>query len=96
MTNKAALTRARAASRDKINSRLPGNPRTPSTPGTNPALRSAMPSHPMAAGPIRRTTCAPMTAAQRNSEGRMSEWAMSPEFFTDPKWGRTLTDGINP
>lgn len=90
--NKAALTRARAASL----ARLPGTPRTKPTIGTNPALRTAGPSHPMAAGVVKRTRCAPMTGAQKNSLGRTSEWAMSPEFFTDPKWGKTLTDGLNP
>lgn len=33
-----------------------------------------------------------MTAAQKNSEGRRSEWAASPYFFTDPAWSRTVSD----
>lgn len=90
--NRKALDRARAASK----ARLPGNPRTKPTVGTNPALRTAGPTHPMAAGVVKRTRCAPMTAAQRDSTGKRSDWSRSPEFFTDPKWGRTLTDGINP
>lgn len=90
--NKAALKRARENSL----ARLPGNPRTKSTVGTNPAMRTDGPSHPMAAGVVKRTRCAPMTAAQRDSTGRLSDWSRSVDFFTDPKWGKTLTDGLNP
>lgn len=76
-----------------IEARIPGTPRPrPTTPGTNPAMRTPGPSHPMAAGVVLRTRCAPMTGAQRNSLGRMSEWSRSPEYFTDPKWGWTVTE----
>ena len=66
------------------------------TVGTNPALRSEAPSHPMAAGALRRTRCAPMTGAQRNSLGKRSEWAASPDYFTDPAWAFTVSDGRKP
>lgn len=63
---------------------------TPATPGTNPALRKQTVFRPSGAG-IRRHKCK-MTGAQRNSEGRRSEWSMSPEYFTDPKWGKTARE----
>lgn len=44
-----------------------------------------------ATGPIRRSRAIPLTATQRNSEGRRSEWSASPEFFTDPKWSATCS-----
>lgn len=88
--NRKALDRARAASKARLST-----PRL-STPGTNPALRTPGPAHPMAAGPVKRTRCAPMTLAQRDSTGKRSDWSRSPEFFTDPKWGKTLSDGVNP
>lgn len=45
-----------------------------------------------AAGAIRRSRALKLTATQKNSEGRTSEWSMSPEFFTDPKWGKTVRE----
>lgn len=54
----------------------------------NPALRSATVVH--ATGAIRRSRAVSLTATQRNSEGKRSEWSASPEFFTDPKWGQTV------
>jgi hypothetical protein len=32
-----------------------------------------------------------LTATQRNSVGRVSEWNRSPYYFTDPAWGRTVS-----
>lgn len=60
------------------------------TVGTNPGMRvetvvSMRPSH------QRRPKAGKMTGAQRNSEGRRSEWAMTPYIFTDPKWGATCS-----
>lgn len=50
------------------------------------------PSTPIGAtGPVRRTRCAPMTAAQRDSTGKRSDWSASPYFFTDPKWSATCS-----
>lgn len=62
---------------------------TPSTGsvGTNPALRPGTTVH--ATGHVRRSRAVSLTATQRNSEGRKSEWSASPEFFTDPKWSAT-------
>lgn len=45
-----------------------------------------------ATGPVRRSSAVKLTATQRNSEGRRSEWSASPEFFTDPKWSRTVRE----
>lgn len=42
-------------------------------------------------GHVKKTRAMKMTGAQRNSEGRRSEWSMSPEFFTDPKWSATCS-----
>lgn len=42
-------------------------------------------------GYVGRKGKACMTGAQRNSEGRRSEWSMSPEFWTDPKWSATVS-----
>lgn len=44
-----------------------------------------------ATGPVRRSTAVRMTAIQRNSEGKRSEWNDSTEFFTCPKWSQTVT-----
>jgi hypothetical protein len=60
--------------------------------GIDPAARSAMPTHPMAAGVVRRSRALPMTGAQRNSEGRISEWTRSPDYFTDPAWAYTVSE----
>jgi len=37
-----------------------------------------------------------MTGAQKNSVGRRSEGNDSVDYFTDPKWDKTVSDGINP
>lgn len=47
---------------------------------------------PIRTGPIRRSTAVKMTATQRNSEGKSSEWNRSMDYFTDPKWGRTVSE----
>lgn len=53
---------------------------------------SVMPPHmPRLRTVMRRSKAVKMTATQKNSQGRTSEWARSPEFFTDPKWDRTVT-----
>lgn len=39
----------------------------------------------------RKSSAVKLTATQRNSEGRTSEWSRSPYFFSDPKWDRTVT-----
>lgn len=57
---------------------------TPSTVATNPALRVQTTFRPAGAG-IRRHK-ARMTGAQRNGEGRRSEWSMSPYYWTNPTW----------
>lgn len=59
------------------------------SPSTNLAARRTVTKG--APGAIRRSTALKLTATQRNSEGRVSEWSMSPEFFTDPKWSQTVT-----
>lgn len=60
------------------------------TTGTDPSARpSTVIQH--CEGPVRRSTAMKMTGAQRNSEGRRSEWSASPEFFTDPKWSQTVS-----
>lgn len=81
--NRAVMAaRAKAANRPK---RTPG-----ASPSTNPAMRTSTPvAH--CAGPVRRSRASKMTGAQRNSEGRRSEWNMTPYVFTDPKWGATCS-----
>lgn len=44
-----------------------------------------------AAGPVRRTRCAPMTKAQRDSTGRYSDWNRPTDVFTDPAWSVTVS-----
>ena len=63
---------------------------TRSTPTLPPHLRPVSTTY--ATGPVKRSRALPLTATQRNSEGRRSEWSASPEFFTDPKWGTTVGD----
>lgn len=58
------------------------------TVGTNPGLRTETVLS--GTGPVRRTTCAPLTRMQRDSTGKRSAWADSPYYFTDPKWDRTV------
>lgn len=60
----------------------------PSTPNNVAMLRPHTAR--ITTGPVRRTTAAPLTRMQRNSEGRPSEWAASPYFFTDPRWSQTV------
>ena len=55
----------------------------------NLSLSAAIVAH--CAGPVRRSRALKMTGAQRNSEGRRSEWSASPYYFTDPKWGATCS-----
>lgn len=55
--------------------------------GTNPGARTSTLVY--ATGSVRRSRGTSLTSTQRNSEGRMSEWSMTPEFFTDPKWSAT-------
>lgn len=45
-----------------------------------------------ATGPVRRTTAVKMTGAQRNSEGRRSEWSMSQNNRDgrDARWSQTV------
>lgn len=43
-------------------------------------------------GYVKRSRAVPLTATQRNSEGKRSEWSASPQFFTDPKWSRTVRE----
>lgn len=47
---------------------------------------------PIRTGPVRRTTAAPLTPMQRNSEGRRSEWSASPNYWTDPAWSQTVSN----
>lgn len=60
--------------------------RTAGRPGTNILARTltevdrAVPAH-------RGRKSPRLTAVQKNSEGRRSEWSRSPYFWTDPKWG---------
>jgi hypothetical protein len=61
----------------------------PATVGTNPAMRVETIVH--ARIPVRRSKATRLTATQRNSEGRRSEWSASPYYFTDPAWGRTVS-----
>lgn len=91
--NRAVIAR-RAAERARLTPQ--GTEHRPTTPGTNPAMRSMSPAHPMAAGPVRRSRCAPLTAMQRDSEGNLSAWNRPTDYFTDPKWSRTVSDGVNP
>jgi len=59
-----------------------------STPNDVPMLRPHTAQ--ITTGPVRRTTAAPLTSMQRDSTGRVSAWAASPYFFTDPKWDQTV------
>ena len=60
------------------------------TPRVNSVPMLRPDSKPIRTGPVRRTTCAPLTAMQRDSTGKMSAWAASPYYFTDPKWSQTV------
>lgn len=42
-------------------------------------------------GPAKNRRGTKLTATQRNSEGRPSEWAQPVDFFTDPKWSHTCS-----
>lgn len=72
--------------------RRSGARRSTGTVGTNPARRDTTQVY--ATGPVRRSTAVTLTATQRNSEGKRSEWSASPQFFTDPRW--SLTAHTNP
>ena len=39
----------------------------------------------------RRSRAVKLTATQRNSEGRRSEWSRSADFWTDAKWSATVS-----
>lgn len=70
--------------------------RTPGArPSTNPAVRTMTTVKP--SGPGIRKRKAKMTGAQRNSEGRRSEWTASPYIrdavATDARWSRTVREG---
>lgn len=73
------------ADRTIVASRAAANGRTGTRhsvmPPTMPRLRTVH----------RRSRGTKLTATQRNSEGRRSEWSASPEFWTDPKWSRTVS-----
>lgn len=60
------------------------------TPSTNPALRQI--TTVTATGHVKRSTAVKMTATQRDSEGNRSAWNDSMDYFTDPKWGRTVSE----
>ena len=65
---------------------------SPSTTGTNLAARTLTVVN--GSGPGIRRPKARMTGAQRNSEGRRSEWSASPYIrdavATDSKWSQTV------
>ena len=63
--------------------------RTTGRPSTNLLARTQTEVH--AGAVIRRTKAVRMTAVQRNSEGRPSEWNRSPYYFTDAKWSATVS-----
>lgn len=77
--NHAQANRARIVERAAANNRT-GRHSSPMPPAM-PRLRTVG----------RRSSAVKMTAAQKNSQGRRSEWAMPSDFFTDPKWDRTVT-----
>lgn len=56
------------------------------------ATRSTVSVASLMAGPGRKTKGTKMTATQRNSQGKPSEWNRSCDFFTDPKWGKTVRE----
>lgn len=64
-------------------------------PSTDLRARTLTVVKPSGAG-IRRRKCK-MTGAQRNSEGRRSEWTASPYIrdavATDARWSRTVREG---
>jgi len=37
-----------------------------------------------------------MSAAQRDSRGKRSDWSRSPYYFTDPAWAHTASEGTRP
>lgn len=63
---------------------------TRSTPNLT-AFPFGSPTPVYATGPVRRSSAVKLTATQRNSEGRTSEWNMSMDYFTDPKWSQTVS-----
>lgn len=76
------------ASRAVIAARAAANNRTGRRHGVTVLAPSTLSG--VRTGPVKRTRCAPMTAAQRNSEGRRSEWTASPYYRTaatvDQRW----------
>ena len=85
--------RASQADRTRIAERATAAGRTPTrNAGRVSTDLGARPSTvvPPRLGKVRKSR-AKMTGAQRNSEGRRSEWSMSPYFFTDPKWSATVS-----
>lgn len=64
------------------------------TVGTDPSLRT-MTLVTMRPSTQRRSRAGKMTGAQRNSEGRRSEWTLSQNNRDgrDPKWDRTVSQG---
>lgn len=77
--NRAVMAR-RAASRPPR--------RGSASPSTNPALRPS--TIVTGTGHVKKSTALKLTATQKNSQGRPSEWNTSMEFFTDPKWSQTV------
>lgn len=75
-------------------SRRVGARRSTGRPATDVAARPITPLTPI--GSVRRSSAVKMTGAQRNSEGRRSEWNATPYLrdavTTDAKWSRTLRE----
>lgn len=82
--------RAVIAARATQNSHRASRSTGAGTVGTNPGLRAQ--TTVTGTGPVRRTTCAPLTSMQRDSEGKRSAWAASPYYFTDPAWSQTVSN----
>lgn len=80
--------------RDVIAARATQSGRTGANPSTRPGINISARTSTIvtATGHVKRTTCAPMTPAQRNSEGKRSEWNASMYYWTDPAWSRTVSN----
>lgn len=77
--------------RSQANRAIVARRASPSTPNVHSGIPLTGTTPVYATGPVKRSRALKLTATQKNSEGRTSEWSMSPEFFTDPKWSATVS-----
>lgn len=86
------MHKSQIASRARIAERAAQNPAPPRpvlAPSTD--LRARSVACESAVMPFRARKATKLTATQRNSEGRRSEWSASPTYWTDPAWDQTVS-----